>query len=149
MSNSIFLFAIAAIGGLAVTLQGQFMGILNRSFGTNGSVLFNYVSGAIIAGVIVLSLSGGNINAKTWMQVPWYALTAGCLGLVIVGSISYTVPRLGLSVAFTVLVASQFITAMALEHFGWFGATATPIDWSRLSGIGAIILGVWLITNQG
>jgi len=147
MSNSFYLFIIAALGGLAVTIQGQFMGGLNRSFGTSGSVLINYLTGTLVVAAIVLVLNANNLNAKALPSIPWYTLLVGCLGLIVVGSISYTVPRLGLSVAFTVLVASQFISAMVIEHFGWFGANITPIDWSRLAGMLAIIAGVWLITN--
>ena len=67
------------------------------------------------------------------------------LGLVIVAAISYTVPRLGLSRAFTIIVASQFLTIALLDHFGLLGAVVRPLDLSRLAGFGVLILGVWLI----
>jgi transporter family-2 protein len=67
------------------------------------------------------------------------------LGLVIVAAIGYTVPRLGLSKAFTIIVASQFLTIAILDHFGLMGAVVRPLDLSRLAGFGVLILGVWLI----
>jgi transporter family-2 protein len=72
-------------------------------------------------------------------------LSAGILGLVIVTTIGYTVPRLGLSRAFTIIVASQFLTAALLDHFGLLGAVMRPLDLSRLLGFGVLIFGVWLI----
>ena len=72
-------------------------------------------------------------------------MSSGVLGLVIVTTIGYTVPRLGLSKAFTIIVASQFITAALLDHFGVLGAVMRPLDLSRLLGFGILIIGVWLI----
>ena len=37
-------------------------------------------------------MRGGNL--QSWQNVPTYALTTGVLGLVIVGTIGYVVPRL-------------------------------------------------------
>jgi bacterial/archaeal transporter family-2 protein len=143
MNSYISLIILAVIGGLAVTLQGQFMGLIDKGIGTRESVFITYVSGGILAGVVMLASRGGNL--RSWQEVPWYALSAGVLGLVIVAAIGYTVPRLGLSRAFTIIVASQFLSAALLDHFGLLGAVMRPLDFSRLSGLGALILGVWLI----
>lgn len=143
--NVIVLVGIAIISGVAVTLQGQFMGLMDRGIGTRESVFITYASGGLLACLVTLAMRGGNLQA--WNQVPWYALTAGLLGLVIVGTIGYTVPRLGLSTAFTIIVASQFIVAALLDHFGWLGATLRPLELSRLLGIGVLISGVWLMTR--
>ena len=62
--------------------------------------------GQLLVALVILAARGGNLRA--WQAVPWYALTAGLFGLVIVGTIGYTVPRLGLSTAFTIIVAAQF-----------------------------------------
>ena len=145
MNNVIGLSIIAAIGGCAVALQGQFMGLMDKSIGTGAGLFINYASGGILIGVILLTLKGGNL--KAWTEVPWYALSAGLLGLIIAGSIGYTVPRLGLSTAFTIVVATQFIVAILLDHFGWFGAITRPLEFNRVLGVGTLILGVWLTTK--
>jgi transporter family-2 protein len=95
--------------------------------------------------VALAVLFSGGWNMKGWQNVPWYAFSTGLLGLFIVGTISYTVPRLGLTAAFTIAVASQFILAALMDHFGLLGAAVRPLDLSRLLGIGVLILGVWLI----
>jgi bacterial/archaeal transporter family-2 protein len=145
MSSFSTLVIIAAAGGVAVALQGQFMGLMDKAIGTREGVFINYASGTIVVGLAMLASRGGNL--KAWQEVPWYTLSAGLLGLVIVGTIGYTAPRLGLSKAFTIIVASQFIVAAFLDHFGLLGATVRPIDLTRLLGIGILILGVWLITK--
>lgn len=146
MNSSIGLVIIAILGGAAVALQGQFMGIMDRKIGTSGALFVNYASGVFVAGVIILLLQGGAL--RNLMQVPWYALTAGLLGLVIAGSIGFTVPRLGLSAAFTIVVATQFIVALILEHYGFFSEARRPIDLTRLAGVGGLIVSVWLLTKS-
>ena len=143
MNSSLLLIMIAVIGGVTVALQGQFMGLIDRGIGTRESVFITYASGGLLAGVIMLASRGGNL--RSWQVVPWYALSAGVLGLVIVAAIGYTVPRLGLARAFTIIVASQFLTVALLDHFGLLGAVMRPLELSRLLGFGFLILGVWLI----
>ena len=139
------LIILAAIGGVAVTIQGQFMGLLDKNMGTLESVFITYSSGGILAAVAIIISRGGNLKAV--QTVPWYALTSGLAGLVIVSTIGYTVPRLGLSKAFTIVVASQFLVASTLDHFGLLGAALRPIDLSRLAGMALLIGGVWLIVR--
>jgi transporter family-2 protein len=141
--NLIHLIIIAAIGGIAVTLQAQFMGIMDRSLGTLESMFITYGSGGLLIGIAMLVNRGGNLSA--WGGVPWYALTSGLLGLVIVGTIGYSTPRLGLVTALTILVASQFILGALLDHFGILGAELRPLDLHRLAGIGVMLVGVWLV----
>ena len=145
MNTIIPLIFIAVIGGAAITLQGQFMGLMDKAIGTKESVFITYAGGGLLAGCVMLAARGGNLRA--WHAVPWYALGAGVVGLVIVGTIGYTIPRLGLTRAFTVIIAAQLIVAALLDHFGWLGAMSRPLDWSRLLGIGILVLGVWLTTR--
>lgn len=76
------------------------------------------------------------------MQVPSYALSAGIPGLVVAGSIGFTVPRLGLSTASTIIVAAQFIVALLLEHYGFWGEVRRLIDLNRMAGVGGFIVRV-------
>jgi transporter family-2 protein len=145
VTSFVLLVLIAIIGGVAVTLQGQFMGLMDQGIGTRESVFITYASGGVVIALAMLAARGGNL--KAWQTVPWYALTAGLLGLLIVGTIGYTVPRLGLATAFTIIVAAQFIVAALIDHFGWLGAQVRPVELSRLAGVGVLILGVWLITR--
>jgi transporter family-2 protein len=145
MNTMIPLIIIGAVGGAAITLQGQFMGLMDKAIGTKESVFITYAGGGILIGFWMLAARGGNLRA--WQSVPWYALMAGVVGLVIVGTIGYTVPRLGLTRAFTTIIAAQLVVAALLDHFGLLGAAIRPLDLSRLLGIGTLVLGVWLTTR--
>jgi transporter family-2 protein len=145
MSNLIGLLLIAIIGGVAVTLQAQFMGVMDQSLGTVESVFITYGSGGLLVGLAMLVIRGGNLSA--WRTLPWYVPLAGVAGLIIVGSISYVTPRLGLVATFTVFVAAQFIIGALLDHFGLFGAVVRPLELSTLVGMVVVLVGVWLILS--
>jgi bacterial/archaeal transporter family-2 protein len=143
----IFLILLALIGGMAVTLQGQFMGVMDSVIGTRESVFITYASGGLVVTFVMLFLRGGNLRATA--SVPWYVFGAGLLGLLIVGTIGFTVPRLGLTSALTLVIAGQFLASILIEQFGWFGSPVRTVEWSRLIGILILLLGVWLTTRRG
>jgi transporter family-2 protein len=97
--STVFLISIAIMAGIAVTLQGQFMGLLDRGLGTIESVFVTYAGGGLIITLLMIAFRGGNL--KNWHGVSWYAFGSGILGLIIVGSIGYVVPRLGVAKGFT------------------------------------------------
>ena len=143
--STLFPILLAVVAGIAVVLQGQFMGLLDRTLGTRESIFVTYASGGLIITLLMLAFRGGNL--KNWQAVPWYAFGTGILGLIIVGSIGYVVPRLGVAKGFTLIVASQFVVAALIDHFGFFGAAVRPLDLARLSGLSLILLGVWIVVR--
>jgi transporter family-2 protein len=145
LSTSLPLILIAAAGGVAVTLQAQFMGVMDKQIGTLESVFITYGTGGLLVGLIMLLSRGGNLAA--WQTVPWYTLSAGALGLVIVGCIGYGTARLGLVTAMTVIVAAQLMAGALVDHFGLLGADLRPLDQSRTVGMGLLLAGTWLVVR--
>ena len=145
MNTLTLLIIIAAISEIPMTLQAQFTGLMDKHIGTLESMFITYGSGGLLIGLAMLLNRGGNLAA--WQGVPWYALFAGVLGLVIVGTLGYSTARLGLVTALTIIVASQFITGAFLDHFRVLGADLRPLNLTRISGIGLLLLGTWLVVR--
>jgi transporter family-2 protein len=143
MSNYLVVIFVAILGGTAAVIQAQLNGIMDKGMGTIESVFITYGVGGIIIALIMLIMRGGNLSA--FRTVPWYVLLAGICGLVIIGALSYSVPRLGLVATITILVASQFILGALFDHYGILGAEIRPITLQKLAGIGTLMLGVYLI----
>jgi len=146
MTTFLALVLVAIVGGVAVVLQAQFMGVMDQNLGTIESVFITYGSGGLLVGLTMLLLRGGNL--ARWQSVPPHMLTTGLLGLVIVSTIGYVTPRLGLVTAFTILVTTQFVLSGLIDHFGWFGAEIRPLDPTKFLGIGILLLGVWLVIRN-
>src|SRR5512142_3479823 len=144
--STVLVILLAIVGGIAVTVQGQFMGAMTQIMGAKESMLITYASGGILITLIALATGANRLGA--WRQVPPYAFSAGLLGLIIVGTVGYVVPRLGLATGFTLIVAAQFVMAALIDRFGWFGATVRPVDLPRLAGLAFLLVGVWLLNRQ-
>ncbi len=134
---------VGLIGGVAAGLQAPFTGVMGQKIGDLGSVVITYVGGGVMIGVIALAVGGHNL--QQWRTLPWYVFAAGPLGLVIIGALSYTVPRLGAIAAMTLFILSWLAFSAVIDHFGWFGVAERPLDVSRTVGIGALLLGTWLV----
>lgn len=138
------LLIIAAIAGIAIAVQGQLMGSIDRTVGTLSSVFITYGMGGLLAAIIWVAGRGSLEGAR---EIPWYAWSAGAMGLVIVGAIGFATPRLGLSRAIIVIVAAQLLTAVIVDQFGLFGAPQRSVDLVRGLGVLLTMGGVWLVVR--
>ncbi|TVO68858.1 DMT family transporter [Sedimenticola selenatireducens] len=146
MTSHFLLSLVAVVGGIAVALQAQLMGLLDRQLGTVESVFITYGSGGLLIGLIILFMRGGNLTL--WHSVPWYALFSGVIGLVIVAAIGFSAPRLGLVTAFTIMVAAQFIVGAFLDHYGFLGAEVRQLNLEKIAGMLTVLVGVWLTVRS-
>ncbi len=143
MSIAAILAALA--GGVAISMQSLFSGTIGQKVGIMGSAFVVHLTGLLLAGVIMLFLRGGQLAA--WRTLPPYLLTAGFLGVGIVASISYAVPRLGLATTLTITIVAQLTLGALLDHYGLLGTTLRPLDFPRALGLLALFLGTWLIVR--
>ncbi len=145
MENLLLVMAVGLAGGVAVGLQGPLTSLMSQRLGTVESVFIVHLGGTILAALPLVLLGGGNLGA--WRTVPWYALAAGSLGLVILSAVSYTIPRAGVATTVTLIVAAQLITAGLLDHFGLLGAAVRTLDLGRAVGMVVLFIGTWLIVR--
>jgi len=142
MESILVIILIGLIGGVAVGLQSPLASMITQRLGLFESVFIVHLGGAIIALIPLLIYSGGKLSE--WRNLPWYALGAGIFGLVVIGSISYMIPRIGIAAAITTIVAGQLLVGTILDHYGLLGATGRSIDLTRGFGMAVVLLGVWL-----
>ncbi len=135
---------VALLGGLAGALQSQTLGIMEDRVGTLTSVFITYGGGGLAAGLMMLAFRGGRLSEIR--SVPWWALTAGLMGLVVVASLGITVSRLGLGAGLTLFTGATLILAALIEHFGLFG-DGRSLDAGRLLGIALVVFGTWLVVR--
>ena len=133
---------IGLVGGVAVAVQASLAGIITEQLGVIENALIVFGGGFLTALILLLFNQGGRI--KEWASLPWYIYLAGPLGIVIITSIGYAIPRIGLASTLTLIVVSQLIIGVAFDHFGWLAAIR-PIDFPRLMGILFLYLGTWIV----
>lgn len=131
------------VAGSAISFQSLFSGTLGSRVGVMESAFIIHLGGLLLAGLILVGMRGGNLSA--WRTVPWYVLSAGFLGVLIVGGYSFAVPRLGLAASLTLAIVVQLILGAVLDHFGILGAAQRSFDLWRGAGIVVLLAGTWLI----
>ena len=94
----------------------------------------------MIALIPILIYSGGKLSQ--WRSVPWYTLGAGIFGLIVIGAISYMIPRIGIAASITTIVAGQLLVGTILDHFGLLGAATRSMDVTRAFGLAVVLVGV-------
>jgi transporter family-2 protein len=142
MEPVILIILVGLAGGVAVGLQSPLASMISQRLGIFESVFIVHLGGAIIALLPLLFYSGGKLGQ--WRSLPWYALTAGIFGLVVISAISYMIPRVGVAASITTVVAGQLLVGMLLDHFGLLGAAERPLEPTRIIGMLVVLAGVWL-----
>lgn len=142
MDSTLFIILIGLIGGIAVGLQAPMASMITQRLGIFESVFIVHVGGALVALLPLLLYSGGNV--ARWKELPWYTLLAGGFGLIVIGALSYMIPRVGVGAAVITIVAGQMLVSTVLDHFGWLGGMGRPMDLTRAIGLAVVLLGVWL-----
>jgi len=145
MQSLVLVVLIGFLGGIAVAIQAPMSSLLSQRLGIMESVFIVHLGGAIITGIPLLLLRGGNLGA--WQNVPWYTLLTGAFGLVVIAAVSTTIPRLGAATTVMLLVAAQLSLSALLDHWGFLGAAVRPIDLPRLAGMSLLFLGAWLMVR--
>jgi transporter family-2 protein len=145
MQNLVFIILIGLAGGVAVGLQTPLASLLSQRIGTMESVFILHLGGGLLAGLFLLAAGGGNLGA--WRSVPWYMLGAGVFGVVVISAISYTIPRIGVATTVTLVVMAQLVISALLDHFGLLGVDVRVLDFQRLAGLAALMLGTWLMVR--
>ncbi len=140
-----FVWLSAVVAGLASAVQGHLMGVLDQTVGSRESVLITYGVGGLLIFVTMLPRILAPEFWASIQKVPWYTFLSGVLGLVIVGAIGYSVPRMGMAKAFTVIVAAQLVAAVLFDQFGLMGAAMKTLTTPRLAGVVLMVVSVWLV----
>jgi len=142
MESILLIILIGLTGGVAVGIQSPLASMISQRLGLFESVLIVHLGGAVLALIPLLIYGGGKLGQ--WRSLPWYTLAAGVFGLIVIGAISYMIPRVGVAASITTIVAGQLLVGTILDHFGLLGAVEKPLDPARVIGLVVVLAGVWL-----
>ncbi len=136
---------LGLLGGVAVGVQSPLASIIAQRLGSLESVFIIHLGGAVAAGLLLVFQRGGQLTE--WRSVPWYALGAGALGLVVITAATYIIPRQGVVMMTFLIVTGQLMMSLLIDHFGLLETAIRPLDVGRVLGIALLYVGVWLIVR--
>ena len=109
------------------------------------SAFISFVVGtvALFAYVLISGVPLGNLSAAK--EAPAIAWIGGLLGAFFVASAVTLVPRLGVAMTFSLIIAGQMLVTLVIDHFGLLGVPVKEVSLARVGGILLITAGVVLI----
>ena len=146
MSNAYFYLLLALIAGTMMPTQAAINNKLAAA--VDSPILAAFVSFFVgtIGLLIYLLASGVPIsNLASAKNAPAIAWIGGLLGAFFVTSTVVLVPRLGVAMTFSLIIAGQMIVTLIIDHFGLLGVPVKEINFERVAGVLLITAGVVLI----
>lgn len=145
MNPNVFSVALIILAGGATALQAPTNARLMTAVGSPVNAAFvSFAVGTAVLGLlaVVFQTRPDMVAARS---LPWYAWIGGLYGVVFVIAATWGVPRLGVALTITLMVAGQLLISLILDHFGAFGAPQQPINLGRLAGVALVIGGVLMV----
>ncbi len=144
--NNYFFIVLAVAAGVMMPTQAA----INNKLATtvDSPVLAAFVSFfvgtiALFLYILATGIPLSNLaDAKNASPVAW---TGGILGAFFVASTVALVPRLGVALTFSLVIAGQMLITLVIDHFGLLGVAVKEISLTRLLGVTLITVGVILV----
>ncbi len=139
---------LAVMAGLFGAVQVAVMGRLGERIGSLEAVMIAaIVTGVIVLPILLVARRGFGELGDTLAQ-PWWMLTGGALGAMIVFSITIAGPKIGTTAVVALLIAGQLVAATLIDRYGWFGFDRVALDVPRVLGIVLLALGAALTLRR-
>lgn len=122
--------------------------INSRLAKTSGNpVMAAFISFAVgTLALMIFLLIAGQLHFKfIATSSPWWIWTGGILGTFFVAGIVVLLPRLGVVLSFSLVLAGQMFAAIVIDQFGLLGLTVREISPGKIIGTVLLIVGVILI----
>ena len=113
-------------------------GLISLSVATTTLIIINL---AIRTDFTVLALD--NIQ-----RTQWWMWTGGLMGAFFIMSVVLVAPEIGPTRLFGLIIASQLIFSLVVDHYGWMGFAVQPISLKRVIGVVLLIVGVFLVQSE-
>jgi transporter family-2 protein len=141
-----FFIILALLAGVMMPIQAA---INNRLSGIlENPILAAFVSfvvgtAALFVYIVAAGIPLGNLSSlRNASLISW---TGGLVGAFFVASSIILVPRLGVALTFSLIVAGQMGITLLLDHYGFLGVPVKEVSVMRLVGVVLIVAGVVLI----
>jgi transporter family-2 protein len=145
MQSRVLFMLMALALGAVLPMQAAINARLAKAAG--GSVMAAFISFAVgtIALMLFLIIAGQFQFRFISSHSPWWIWTGGLLGTFFVAGIVVLLPRLGLVLSFSLVLAGQMFAAILFDQFGWMGVAIREISVGKIIGSILLIAGVILI----
>lgn len=136
--------ALAILAGLAGSVQIAVMSQFGERVGITAALAFATMLTAVFAGAVLLVTRHGLGGYAEAARQPVWLWIGSLMGLLIVGTITYSGSRIGTAATIGILIAGQLAMGAAIDRWGLFGSERIALSWPRLLGIALLAVGAAL-----
>jgi bacterial/archaeal transporter family-2 protein len=144
VSGSALAVALAVLAGLAGSVQVAVMSRLGERIGVLEALAFSTLLTAALAAVVLAAARWSVDGYARALHQPWWMLIGGVMGTLIVFTVTYAGPRIGVAATVGILIAGQLAMGAAIDKWGLFGSNRIDLHWPRLLGIALLAVGAAL-----
>ena len=144
MSGDALATVLAVAAGLAGSVQIAVMARLGERIGVLQALGFATLLTAVLGFAFLIVARRSVSGYAHALHQPWWVLSGGVLSLLIVFTITYAGPRIGVAATVGILIAGQLVMGAAIDRFGLFGSERIGLHWPRLVGIALLAIGAAL-----
>jgi transporter family-2 protein len=146
MSNIYFYILLALAAGAMMPTQAATNNKMALVVGSPIlSAFISFLVGTLALFVYVVASGIPLANIATAKEAPAVAWIGGLLGAFFVAAAVTLVPRLGVAMTFSLIIAGQMIVTLIIDHFGLLGVPVKEVTFARVGGMLLITAGVVLI----
>ena len=147
MSTSIYLYLLLALtAGAMMPTQAAINNKLAGYVESPISAAFiSFLVGTVALFVYLLVTGNSLASLLNIREAPPIAWIGGLLGAFFVTAAVTLVPRLGVAMTFSLIIAGQMLVTLVLDHFGFLGVPVKEISLARVGVILLITAGVVVI----
>ena len=132
---TIFSSVIGALLAVMIYLNGE----LASQIGDYAASIFVHLTGLILVCLILLLTQSKSPFRK---GIPPVLLSGGALGFLTVVFVNVGFMNMGVSVPLALGLLGQTISALVIDHFGWFGASVVKFDRRKIGSLALIVGGI-------
>jgi bacterial/archaeal transporter family-2 protein len=140
--------ALAAVAGLAGSVQIAVMGRLGERIGTLEALAFATALSLVIVLVLLLVVRQSLGGFAEGLRAPVWMWMGALMGAFIVFTITYAGPRLGTTATIGLLIAGQLTMGAIIDRWGLFGFDRIPLSGPRVVGIVLLAAGAALSLHR-
>src|SRR5438034_10805464 len=120
------------------------MSRLGEAIGVLQALAFSPLLTAAPAAVGLLVVRRSLAGYERALHQPWWMLLGGVMALLIVFTVTYAGPRIGVAATVGILIAGQLVMGAAIDRWGLFGSERIALHWPRLLGVVLLAVGAAL-----
>ncbi len=142
----VWLILPAIVLGILIPIQPLLNAELRRAAGNDylaAAINFSVGLAALIA--IWIAMRAPLPTTASLGNAPWWAWTGGLIGAAFVVITLILAPKLGTVLTLGLILVSQMIASLVVDHYGWFRSEPRPANTARIVGVILVIAGVVLV----